>query len=83
MNFPELYTIWVIRNKTPFFVGVKNSMAEAIDFGNKTVSTKEFEIKVFVNKDNLTNPVVPVVKAEPHRAELDLSKLSTVNVNDD
>lgn len=83
MNYPELFTVWVIRNNTPCFVGVKNSKAEAIDWASKTVSTREFEVRSYVDRESTLGPEPVVVKAEVIKPELDLSRLASIEVNDD
>lgn len=54
MLFPELFTVWVVRNDTPFFVGVAKSYKEAVEYGNKTISTKEFLIKQYNCSDQVS-----------------------------
>lgn len=51
MIFSDIFTVWVIRSNKPHLIGVANTKPEAVDLGNRTVSTKDFVIKVYGNKE--------------------------------
>ena len=69
MNFYDLSTVWVVRNETPHILHTARSEKDAIEFGNRSVSDRNFIVKVYTLKENAVSyePITrerPIVKEE-------------------
>jgi len=70
-DFPSIWTVWVLREK-PCFIGARDSEEAAIDFGNRTVSTKDFVVKQYSVVDLDAKPKLkPLPKAEESQIEFE------------
>lgn len=92
MYFHDLYTVWVIRDEKPYFVGVAASQNEAVEFGNKTVSTRQFVIKQYsCSEQELVQTQQVETSADPELAllsklqeqEQNTLNLENILINDD
>lgn len=68
MEFPNLYTVWVVRGTGLHLVATERSFEEAKTTGNRVVSNKDFVIKMYNVSDEAPKAPPPVVQA-PTAAE--------------
>lgn len=63
MDYPEMWTVWVVREK-PHLVGQAMSKKEAVDIGERTVSTKDYVVKKYVVSE-CNEPAQPEIQSKP------------------
>jgi len=68
MNFHDLYTVWVVRNETPHILHTARSEKDAIDFGNRSVSDRNFVVKLYTLKENIVS-YEPITRERPAAKE--------------